>query len=55
MILAIVGTFALLGLVAFLEWKGNRRPVWHWVALVIAMVLLIGFIALSVGEYLFEK
>jgi hypothetical protein len=55
MILAIAGTCILLGLVTFLEWKGKRRPVWHWVALAISVFALIAIVMFWVGEYRFEN
>jgi heme/copper-type cytochrome/quinol oxidase subunit 4 len=55
MILAIAGTCVLLGLITFLEWKGKRRPLWHWIALVIAVLALIALVTLWVGEYRFEN
>ena len=55
MILAIVGTCLLLLLVVFLESKGKRRPLWHWVALAIAACFLIILVTLWVGEYRFEN
>jgi hypothetical protein len=55
MILAIVGTCVLLGLLTFLEWKGKRRPLWHWIALAISMFAVIALVTLWIGESRLEN
>lgn len=57
MVLSIFGSLILLGAVGFLEWKqnGEQRPLWHWIALAISILVVAALIVLWVGEYRLEK
>jgi hypothetical protein len=55
MVLAIVGTAVLLGGLAFLEWKGGRRPAWHWAVMAISVLAVSLLVLIWIGMYRYER
>jgi hypothetical protein len=49
-VLTIIGTCALLGALAFLEWNGKRRPEWHWAVAAISVFASLPFLFSGLGS-----